>query len=311
MRSLRPGPGSFFRMREIAGRGKVNYMNEKGAIGVIVAVVIVVLLMSLALVVDIGQAYQAKRQLQTAVDAAALAAAMDVAQGNSQSVAESTADTYARDNVEGSLEDLDVTFPSAESVRVVARQNKTTFFGGILNRNTVLVAAASTAGGGLATTVNSGIIPINVPYQLIEGHIGSSNPITMDVTTGNWLVNFSEGAVGTPEYDDWFRNGYPDPVSVGDIAKGEGMKAALKDALEARMASNPNLIVPLSDQSEAGSSDTFHVVGFAEFVITDFSLTGNPKTITGYFTTGDVVDGSSSGSGQPLDYGIVIIKLTE
>ena len=290
---------------------KVNCMNEKGAVGVIVAIVIVVLLMSLALVVDIGQAYQAKRQLQTAVDAAVLAAALDLAQGKSQSIAESAADSYARDNVEGSLEDLDITFPSAESVRVVARQNKTTFFGGILNRNTVLVAAASTAGGGLATTVNSGIVPINIPYQLIEGHVGSSNPITIDVTTGNWLVNFSGSTVGTPEYDDWFRNGYPNPVTVGDVAKGEGMKAALKAALEARMASNPNLIVPLSDQTESAGSDTWHVVGFAEFVITGFSLTGNPKTITGYFTTGNVVDGSSGGSGQPKDYGIVIIKLTE
>lgn len=296
------------------------WRSEKGAVGVIVAVVIVILLSVMAPVIDIGQAYQLKRELQTSTDAAALAAAYDLARGDSQAIALSTAEDYAQKNARGTYDSLDVTFPTSNTVRVEARQSQATFFAKLFGISTVQVAAASTAGGDLATTVNSGVVPIIVPYQSITDHVGSENATTFNLAGETnspqqgffWLVNFSSQGAGTPEYEEWIKNGYPYPVTVGNTANGEGMKAALKEALEVRMAENPKLILPLYDYTEAtGGSKTYHIVGFAEFVITGFDLTGSPKTITGYFTTGDVVDGVSGGEQTPRDYGIVVVRLTQ
>lgn len=299
--------------------GKINWRNEKGAVGVIVAIVIVVLLMVMALVVDVGQGYLLRRQLQTVADAASLAAAIDLAKGYSQSTATETAQNYAQRNTTRSFDSLDVTFPSASSVRVVARQSQPTFFAVLFGRSSFQVAASATASTELATTVEDGIVPIIVPFQLIEGHVGSSNTATFNLASEGddprqgffWLVNLGGGGAGTPEYAEWIEHGYPNPVSVGDFASGDGIKAALKDALEERMETNPKMIVPLYDSTEAsGGAKDYHVAGFAEFVITDFNLTGNPKTISGYFTTGDVVTGFSGGQ-QGEDHGIDDVRLTQ
>lgn len=294
--------------------------NETGAVGVIVAVVLVVLLMVMALVVDVGQAYQVKRQLQTAADAASLAGAYDLAQGASQSTAGATAQSYAQKNSSQPFDSLQVTFPTPATIKVAVRQSKATFFASLFGVNAVQVGASATAGGSLVTTVNSGVVPIIVPFQQISGHVGSGNPFTFNLGSDNsqagqgffWLINFSNSEAGTPDYADWIEQGYPNPVSIGDTASGNGMKAALKEALQQRMSSQPKLIVPLYDLAEAaGDSKTYHVVGFAEFVITGFNLNGNPKTISGYFTTGDLVNGLAGGGGTPKNYGIVVISLTQ
>ena len=72
--------------------------DERGAVAIIVAAIMVPLLICTALVVDMGSAYVRKRELQNAADAAALAIALDCAGGHCGSIT-TTASTFAQANV--------------------------------------------------------------------------------------------------------------------------------------------------------------------------------------------------------------------
>jgi uncharacterized repeat protein (TIGR01451 family) len=125
-----------------------------------------------------------------------------------------------------------------------------------------------------------------------------------------WLSDFDASAGGTPDFADWIINGYPNPVSIGAIASGTGVKAALKTAMAQRLARDASVILPLYDYTEGGGHNgEYRVIGFAEFFITGFDFNGNPKTVTGYFTSGAVTSGFAGG--PAADYGVKAIWLSE
>lgn len=127
-----------------------------------------------------------------------------------------------------------------------------------------------------------------------------------------WLSDFDAGSGGTPDYAYWIENGYPREVGVGNIANGEGVKSALKAAMENRLASDPSVVLPVYDYTEGGGSPgKYHVVGFAEFVLTSFALTGSPKTVTGYFTDGTVAAGAGGGTLPEVDFGVRAVWLVD
>lgn len=126
-----------------------------------------------------------------------------------------------------------------------------------------------------------------------------------------WLVDFDDGRGGVPDYAKWIRTGYPDYVSVGSLANGEGVKASLEDALAWRKAFSPRMLVPVYSYTERGGSQgKYRVVGFAEFVLVDYDFRGNPKTITGYFTGGTVAKGISRQMPEAY-YGVDAVWLVE
>lgn len=273
----------------------------------------------LALVADVGQFYLVRSRLQTAADSAVLAAAQDLAEGLSETVARGTAEDYVDRNI-GQAHETNVTFPSGADVRVSLHTTQPTFFGVVFGRSSVPIAAAATAGYGAISSTRD-TVPFIVPFQSITDHIGEGHETSYNIGQDNsnsaaenfwWLVNFTgDSGVGESTYADWIIDGYPDPVALGMTGAGTGVKAALKDALEQRMASDPSVLVPLYDFTEAGGGNkNFHVVGFAEFVITGFVFTGNNKNFRGYFTTGTVVDGETSGTPQ-VDYGVNAVRLKE
>ncbi len=152
--------------------------------------------------------------------------------------------------------------------------------------------------------------PTNVVYVTEDG-----GPVRSATTGGPqlgffWLTDFDTGSGGTPDFADWIINGYPNPVGLGDLANGTGVRAALMSAMEARIARDPSVVLPLYSFTQGGGHQgEYVVVGFAEFIITDFSFTGNPKQVSGYFTNGTVTPGA--GGGSPVDHGVKAIWLSE
>lgn len=299
----------------LGGRWEI-FRNERGATIAIVAIAMVALIAVVALVVDIGQFYLVRSRLQAAADSAVLAAAQDLAEQRSRETAMDTAESYADDNFTAAHQ-ATVTFPASREINVRIQANEATFFGPIFGLSSVSISAAATAGYDAVSSVRD-TVPIIVPFQLIEGHVGDENITTFELGADHsdagqrgffWLVNFTDEGAGTPVYSDWIINGYPGAVEVGMLGNGEGMKAALDAALEERMNTDPSVIVPLYDFTEAsGGNKNYHVVGFAEFVITGFNFQGQPKTISGYFTTGTVVEGETDVD-PPVDYGINAVRL--
>jgi hypothetical protein len=79
------------------------------------------------------------------------------------------------------------------------------------------------------------------------------------------------------------------------------------------MSADPKVILPVYDATEnMGSNGEYHVIGFAEFIITGVNFQGNPKTISGYFTTGRVAVSAGGGGGTSgADFGIRTVWLTD
>ncbi len=397
--------------------------NQSGQVVVLVALLSTALASTLVLAVDLGSAYQGRRQLQTSVDAAALAGAMDIAEGRSQELARATVTEYVARNLDEPLGSVEISFPDSESLTVEAKIDRQTFFARLFGKETMRVGARATASLGLAGKV-SNLMPIIVPQSSVEGHVGAANsavfelgddrPLeslsitysqsgalvtytvayvnTSDQATdlemwsslpggaeyvggsatdpgvfdgtevrwqwsgvgpgdsrtanftvnfegqvnarndvyaraqGNqvesastdssqrgffWLTDFDDQSNGTPDYSSWIVNGYPGLIAAGQVANGTGVRAALKSALDERVAKDPAVVLPLYDYTEGGGhAGAYHVVGFAEFYITGFSFNGNPKTISGYFTQGTVTTGVGEGQNLP-DYGVKVIWLSD
>ena len=274
---------------------------------IIMAFLMVVLISFLALVTDVGQFYLVKSRIQTAADSASLAGAQDIANNEAEATAQDTAESYVDQNISAPHQTT-VTFPEAGEIQVNVTTDQATFFGGVVGQDIVSINAEAIAAVEAITGMN-GTVPLAVPLQAIEGNVGPENEGTFLIGgSGFWLVNFEAAGVGTPVFEDWIINGYPELVEVGMFGQGEGVKAALTVALEERFNSDPSVIVPVYDDAAAQGNAEIQVVGFAEFVLTDWELTGNPKSFSGYFTDGTMESGETSGE-PPVDNGIYTIHL--
>lgn len=402
---------------------------EQGVVSIVVAAALTALMLSLAVVVDIGLLYQERRQLQTSTDAAALAAAMDLAEGKSITEVRAKAAEYISSNANVTPSQVAIDFPDTKRVRVAATTQRSMFFAGLMHKSAANVSAQSTAALGAANGV-ANLAPFIVPLQKVADYTGASNAGTFEIgadrplgtfsilqtisgdvinytitynnngnktesitvtdnipsgadyaggsatnggsyssssnqvawsfdgvqpgdyrlmrfsvkvtsgsvnsitntayltTSGNgkttsattgggaqqgyfWLCDFSGGSNGVPEFDAQIRNGYPKYVYAGDIANGTGMKDSLKDALLWRESSNPKIVLPVYSYTDGGGSPgQYHVVGFAQFMITGMDFSGNPKTISGYFTDGTVVKGVP-GPSPDAYFGVDTIWLVE
>ncbi|MDO8689217.1 MAG: Tad domain-containing protein [Dehalococcoidia bacterium] len=125
---------------------------EKGSVLALTTISMVVLLSFSAGVMDIGQMYQTRRQLQNATDGAALAGAQELAMGKSQAVAVNSALDYVqRNGVPSSL--VDPGYPTVASVgpytnnavKVSATRRLNLLVAGLFNNGVGNVSAQATA----------------------------------------------------------------------------------------------------------------------------------------------------------------------
>lgn len=121
--------------------------DERGAVFVFVAVMMVAILGMAALVVDVGSWYSARRQAQSAADAAALAAVDDLP--SSQSTATTDAQTYVAKNISGAT--ASISFPSSSQIKVTVSTTLPSVFGGLLGVKSVNVSASATASKAAAS----------------------------------------------------------------------------------------------------------------------------------------------------------------
>ena len=136
---------------------------------------------------------------------------------------------------------------------------------------------------------------------------------------------------------EWVLNGMSPPVTIsagavggmdGDFINGDsGTRAsAVADAASRigerimipifdRMYSKSEVQTEFPDESSSfwANNNYYHIVGFAEFEITEVKSTGNPKWIKGRFLTPSVVDGSGSDPTSIFesDESPMVVKLSE
>ncbi len=178
---------------------------EDGAITIIVAILLVVIIGFSALVIDIGHLYQVRRQLQSAADAAALAAAQEIIKGGDELRVSTVADTYAKKNDFnqdlGTIRELEMVYPSemtkfeAEYAKVTVKKNVALFLapifsllasGNFTDRTIYAQAKAEV----VFVTGGTGLVPWGVPIvraRKVEAEVnGITSELLKNTSTGRW-----------------------------------------------------------------------------------------------------------------------------
>jgi hypothetical protein len=315
--------------------------DERGAVGLFTAVMVVVLFGFLGLAVDVGAMYDERRQLANGADAAVLAIAEDCALGViscDQATARAIAASFASANARDGAAAIDsVTIDRiAKTVRVVASTLTDDggrvfepFFAEVIGYDGSTIRAAAAAQWGYPRSIR-GVLPLIISE--CEFPLGTPLPTAPRVLyfhDGNPAEPCNAQAGQDADGDGFLASGF------GWLNTASGCKIDLVSGMwvPADPGSSPStgcsvpdisgLIgqpVPLpifDDLIGVGAGGDYHIAGFALFVITGYNLggqfqlnrpcNGDERCVSGYFTTGTVYDGEVGG-----DYrGIVIVKLTE
>jgi Flp pilus assembly protein TadG len=270
--------------------------DERGAIAVIVAIVLVLLMSMVAFALDSGNGWQTRRHLITATDAAALAAAETYGEGANGCA--SAASSYTTSNVSNATVTgcaLTNFEPGAGMVTVSAKVPWHMNFAGIMGFGDRDVHSTTTAAFGkplgvyglrplalcgastaykqwLASNMSTGFTA-TIPYgKSAPGDCGANVP-------GNWGVqDFDGGSNSSQDTKDWLQSGYPGLVTAPSAVPGDtgSFSNSLSNALTYLVSNQIVFALPIYDSAAGnGSGALFHVIGFVSVRLVDFQANGN------------------------------------
>ncbi len=323
--------------RAVAEPGEATHSptlpRESGQALVIVAVILVALVGLLGLVIDGGNVYAQRRQMQNAADAAALAGARALILQGPDAV-EATAQEYASTN---GATNCAVEWTSTQ-VRVVVSKTIQTFFVRVLGIDTMPAAATATASVETADALACGFLPLTIPYRTPEEWpqgefaIWQKVPESYDITSTvdiqpsmcGWL-NLDGHEAPSNEPECWV---CPDCTSIPnpgvDLGWTNGTSGTSTNALHElkRCVEGKVVYIPLYgetccwmdktkdapecwqdawDSTEFGTGQcNYEIVAFAPFHVTHVKDTGNPRAIYGHYEPNYVGDDCviSGGDGE-------------
>lgn len=262
-------------MKYLKGTLGLFIKSQAGGVSILVIILMATVLLGMtALVIDVGDLYQARRDMVIAADSSALAGAQELIFDPDN--VEAVADHYAKNiNNADQFELLEVTDYSVK-VKVVKEVDHT--FGWFMTSNEVEAEAKAITG---AIVVGKDLIPVafkeSLYQELSEGEEGEFLGFH-DLGPGNWgVLTFNyQGYDQTPfPVAKYIEEGYPDPVTLADpgvytspgTASG-GVHPAVYNALVNRIGDV--VYVPIvNDEMSSQGSEWIEVVGFAAVRITD------------------------------------------
>ncbi|WP_309050772.1 pilus assembly protein TadG-related protein [Streptomyces sp.] len=319
---------------------------ERGAVAIVTALSLVVLLGFAAIAIDVGMLYEERAQLQSGADAAAMAVAQDCAAGtnclNTASVlpaAQQMADTNSRDNRSAAA-----ILELNKGQRKVRVQTSTVdgqggagslalSFAPVLGIDDATVGATATAVWG---SPEAGIAAFPIAFAACEFDLSGAPQV---------LVLGGKGPSRCPESKNtghntdlpggfgWIGDDPKDacgvPVAVGKNIKsstGSSLPQGCTDSLTESALKNQILLIPVYDSvSGPGDKGTYHISGWAAFRIEGYTFTGgvawNPTKVTG--ACGKNCDGvygrfvrfvsvdPGFDLGPPTSYGATVVKLSD
>lgn len=243
---------------KLAGTPRIQPQQERGQVIVLVVAMLVVLLGFAALVIDVGYAYYAHRQLQASADAAALAGAQELPnQANAEAIARQYSSSAGSKNEHADIPNVATTvttkclssIPGCDPVNavVVLEQAPTkTFFAGLLGIDSFKITARSTA------CSPCGIQPLDI--MLVLDRTGS---MCLDSNGGNDpactdLRNAREGIRTFLQYleptTQWVGLAVLPPVpSGGNSCTAPASHTTSASKTNAYRTTSAYTIVPLSD----------------------------------------------------------------
>ena len=307
--------------------GSERAQREDGAVIVIVALMMVVILGGAAISVDLGDAWQEKRQLHTATDAAALSAAEVYAQkGDGCS---SVAGTFLAQNDDESSESSCTTglgvVSSSGYVTVGATKPQTWKF---VEAASSTISSQTSAEWGLpgsaqgmrpfalctdyppfSTWMNNPVGPastsasIQIPF--------TKNGLGCGDSPGNWaFLDYDGTSGGASDLKDWFADGYPEPVDFPSLIQAQtGHVSSLQSTLNTLVSNGTVFPIAVYDLvTGQGNQTSYHAVGVVKVKLIDFSITSNQSSqyMTFQFVPG-FLTGTCCGTGP--DTGARVVNI--
>ncbi|RAN69558.1 hypothetical protein B5P43_35370 [Bacillus sp. SRB_336] len=283
-------------MRRIRALLRRGFGQEQGAVAIITALSMVVLLGCAAMVIDAGGIYFERTQLQTGADAAAVAIAQNCASGNCGDIA-ATAASFAGRNANDNASSATATVDAAANTVTVntgtltdgGQHVLTNAFGSVLGVPTSTVTAHAKASWGSPAAAT--VFPFTTPRCLYDKTPpGQVLWIKTSTSCTDAAGNVVPGGFG------WLDETSP-CAAVVDVTAQVGSQPG-KSGPPCTMSAivNTTILIPVyAVASGQGQNATYSISGFAAFHLTDWSWpgsTGKSGTadcggctgIKGYFT---------------------------
>lgn len=282
---------------------------ERGAVAVIVALLMVPLIGFVAVSVDVAALWAERQQLQTGADAGALAIAQDCARNNCQ-VPSQTAQTLAAVNVNDGQASAVVTpaglSPASGLVTVRTSAIRNHVFAPLLGIKQSTVTTTATAAWG--SPDGGTALPLTFSWCEFSAQTGGGLPsgttertILFTKNSGTTCTGPSHNAV--PGGFAWLT------VNSGTCSTTSSIAQTLWSSTGASVPSgcttadllalqNKTVLLPIFDQAaDSGSNASYHVYGYAAFKLTGYNFPSKAYTwnasgctspsrdcVKGYFT---------------------------
>lgn len=291
---------------------------RRGQVWVFVAILMVCLLGVLALAIDGGSAYLARRQAQNAADAGALAGARLLALGAAPAEVEAVATQYA---VQRNGADLCQVTIAGDTVTVTATKHIAMYFAPIVGISEMAPSARAKARYGTPQQVD-GLAPLavkdfpyvfNETYTIWDDDSIEPDPVATHEIAGSYRGWLNLGCVypascstSNDDLKNWMLNGYPGFIQAGSWVYGDpGTRSSTIQ--QARVGQILKVAVYDSVQELYSGKPYFHIKKFAVFEVTEVIPTGFPKGIRGKFIR-SVDIGELGGT---YDGGLRVVKLVQ
>jgi len=314
-------------MRWLNGRGR----RERGAVAVVVALCMVVLMGFTALAIDVGSIVSDRQQLQNGADAGALAIAESCQRGSCID----TADKYAKANkLDGQATGTAVINQTAGSVTVEATSTHQNWFAGVLGKDLSTTAIGAKAEATWGAPLSGETLPLTFSwcdFFWATGGWDAKGTPKLDTTVVITDVNLKEKLCTPPAHNEvsggfgWLKS--TNCLATIIVGKTVGSDPGMDGSGSCKnfdwtSIQGKTVLVPIFQvYSDQGNNATYTIIGVAAFTITGYCFSqqdqwGNLKKcpsnrqIQGHFIYyKDLTANFSVGPGA-TDFGTSVAKLT-
>ncbi|MCB0996054.1 MAG: hypothetical protein KDB21_13235 [Acidimicrobiales bacterium] len=320
-------------------RRQTRHMS-RGAAAVMVSFSLLALFGASALAIDLGNAWQNERHLNTTSDSAALGAAARYAIHESGCGSTAT-NLVAANDADAALVECNPgggagTTSATGWVEVTTTKEVDYLFGPIIGVASQELTSTTIVRYGIPSRVR-GLRPFALCVDTLDaipafqtwlaaGATTESPPITipygkddnpeacndgLDVP-GNWaLLDFDGGANQNSDTQEWVLNGYQGMIGTGDYEGDTGsFSQSLQQELASLKSSGEEFGLPLfGSASDNGSNASFEIVAFANVRLENYKVSGSAsnRSLTLVFLPG-VLDGECCDDAG-LDYGAAALQI--
>jgi len=300
-------------MRRLTRRlGPARLGEERGAVAVLVALLLVPLLGCGAIAVDVASLYADREKLQTAADAAAIAVALDCAGGacGNTTATATAALTANAGSAQGAALNTPTVAVSGNTVTVTVSADQAHWFAPVLGVDSTRVTASATATWQAASEGISEI-PLAMSYCEYQKQIAAYPLTSTTARKLSWLTD-GIGLCRAPQ-GGWFidvGHARTDTDSSGvcrtTSSIGQSIDINLYDnrlpstCTKAHLDElrNTDVQIPVwGDASLLGQR--VEIYGYALFHLTSYTLTTGEPVLYGYFTRGVQTTSSAATTSAP------------